>query len=222
MNVENSEAQPPDRLDGLSTVNGQMVRLDDHKPTGEQILAAAGCEPADNFILIELLSPGAKVIAIDEPVRLPPGGGVFLAFEGGEIFQFTVNTHGYFWGRAEITSEEIRHAAGVGDEDDVVWQRDDEGPSTLGPGQRVDLAARGTEHFRTHKGLIEVFLDRNPKKIHAGTYTTAELIGLLGVQPGYLLNLQTSTGLKPLKDGETLTVEKGMCFFSQLPGGASS
>jgi hypothetical protein len=79
----------------------------------------------------------------------------------------------------------------------------------------------GAEH--PHKKLIEVFIDDVEKEIPRGTYTTEELLTLLEVKPGYLLNLLNDKGqLEPLQPGERVHVKDGMRFYSQAPGGGSA
>lgn len=56
-----------------------------------------------------------------------------------------------------------------------------------------------------------------------GTYTTEELVRVLGVEPGYVLNIVNPHGqLEPLKPGQKIRVKKGMKFVSQVPCGGSS
>jgi hypothetical protein len=72
--------------------------------------------------------------------------------------------------------------------------------------------------------MVTVFLNgpNNPKEIPRGVYTTEQLIDVLGVEPGYLLNLAEKDGLRTLKPGERIRVKTDMRFFSQVPGGGSS
>ena len=73
------------------------------------------------------------------------------------------------------------------------------------------------------KKLIEVFIDDVGKEIPRGTYTTEQLLTLLQVTPGYLLNLLDEQGqLQPLQPGEHIHVKDGMHFYSQAPGGGSA
>jgi hypothetical protein len=70
--------------------------------------------------------------------------------------------------------------------------------------------------------LATVFVDNIEKHIPRGIYTTEELLVLLQVQAGYLLNLATDNGLMPLKPQQRIRVKDGMRFFTQVPGGWSS
>ena len=82
----------------------------------------------------------------------------------------------------------------------------------------------GTEHLRIGKRLVTVYLDNEvEKRIPSGTYTTEELISVLGVEAGYLLNVLDPQGkLVLLEPKQKTTVREGMNFFSQVPCGGSS
>jgi hypothetical protein len=94
--------------------------------------------------------------------------------------------------------------------------------------QGVDEAARHAQALgkvgeHTDKKLVEVFIDDVEKEIPRGTYTTEQLLTLLEVKPGYLLNLLDEKGqLQPLQPGESVHVKDGMRFYSQAPGGGSA
>jgi hypothetical protein len=73
------------------------------------------------------------------------------------------------------------------------------------------------------KKFVEVLIDDVERKIPRGTYTTEQLLTLLAVKPGYLLNLLDEKGqLQPLQPGEHVHLKDGMRFYSQAPGGGSA
>jgi hypothetical protein len=221
--MDAQEHHPEHHRDREITVNGHSVVLTDTEPTGSQILAEAGFEPVDEHVLIEKVKIGSRLVSLDE--RVDPksvDGARFYAFRTGEVFTFTVNEHGYQWGRPSITEPELREFAGVPDEDVLVQEEGDDEPRFLNPADRVELGASGTEHLKTEKRLVTVFVDNIEKRIPRGTYTTEELLVVLEVQAGYLLNLATATGLMPLKPQQRLRVKDGMRFFTQVPGGGSA
>lgn len=88
----------------------------------------------------------------------------------------------------------------------------------------VELSESGTEHIYTTKRLVTVYLDTDiEQKIPCGIYTTEDLIRVLDVEDGYLLNVLDADGkLVPLQPGQETTVKDGMKFFSQVPQGGSS
>src|ERR1019366_7652056 len=111
------------------------------------------------------------VISLDERVSLAGRIAQFFAFHTGEMFSFTVNEHSFQWGRKIITEAEIRELADVPQDDVLVLGRRDGEPRVLAAGDEVDLGKPGTEHLRTEKRLVEVFIDNLPKEIPRGVYT---------------------------------------------------
>jgi hypothetical protein len=93
----------------------------------------------------------------------------------------------------------------------------------LGPEDHVVLGEHGTEHLRTVKGLVSVCIDDEIREIPRGSYTTEQLLKILGVEPGYLINVIDADGqLRLLEPGEKIRVREGMKFISQVPCGGSS
>lgn len=143
------------------------------------------------------------------------------AFRTDRIFRFTIDGRGYEWGEAEIAEPELRALAGVNPNEVLVLDRED-GDIDLEPGERLVLSEAGTERLRTAKKLVRVTVDGVEKHIPRGKYTTEELLQVLGVAPGYLLNVIKDGELLTLGPGQKLHVREGTTFISQVPGGGSS
>jgi len=207
-----------------ATVNDKRVALHDPMPDGGQILAEAGFLPADEHVLIHLIRHGTRSIGLDETVDLrKPGVEAFQAFKSDRLFRFTIDGRGYEWGAPTISEPTLREIADVDEDHVLVLEREDAEDRILGPDDRVKLSDAGTERLRTRKRLVTVCIDGTEKKIPAGVYTTEQLMGVLGVEPGYLLNLVNAEGqLELLKPNAKLRVKDGMKFFSQVPCGGSS
>lgn len=207
-----------------TTVGRRVVNFADPVPEGRQILSAAGFDPADEHVLIQLLRHGTRSIGLDEPVDLrEEGREAFEAFRTDRVFRFTLDDRGYDWGAGAIKEPRLREIAAVPEDEVLVLELRDDGDCDLGPDDEVALTGEGTEHLRTAKRLITVTLDGVEKKIARGVYTTEQLIKILGVPAGYLLNFLNATGqLVTLKPGEPLRVRQGMKFFSQVPCGGSA
>jgi hypothetical protein len=205
-------------------VNQRTVTFTDPVPDGRQILSAAGFDPADEHILIQRLRHGTRSIGLNQPVDLrEEGREAFDAFRSDRTYTFTIDDRGYEWGAPVITEPQLRELAAVPPEDVLLLEREDELDRELGPGDQVNLGTAGTEHLRTVKKLISVFLDGVEKKIARGTYTTEQLIALLGVAAGYLLNVVDPSGqLVTLQPGQNLHVKEGMKFYTQVPCGGSA
>jgi hypothetical protein len=211
--------------DGLffTEVNGAIVRFAEPTPTGERVLDKAGCTPAGDFVLIQLLRHSSQSVGLDETVDLAiKGTEVFRAFKSDRIFRFTLNGHGFEWGVAKIPEPELRAVAHVPDDEVIVLER--EGHEVdLTPEDVLDLGAAGTEHLRTEKKLVTVYFENEPRELPRGVYTTEELKRRFGVKEGYILEVINEEGnLTPLKPGEKTRLKNGMQFFEQVPCGGSS
>ena len=216
----------PAERDGkfLTTVNDVEFHFADPVPDGGQILGEAGFLPAGDHVLIQLLRHGTRSVGLDEPVDLrQEGTEAFRAFKSDCVFRFTISDRGYEWGSAKITEPELRRIAGVEDDETLVLERDGV-DKVLDAADILDLGDFGTEHLRISKRFVTVYLDNDiEKKIPGGTYTTEELIRVLDVEAGYLLNVLDAQGkLVPLQPGQTIPIKDGMKFFTQVPCGGSS
>lgn len=205
------------------SVNSISVHTNERRTTGSQVLVMAGFEPVNEHILIEGAKIGSRLISLDEEIDINADAITrFYAFRTGEVFTFTVNGHGFQWGREEITEAELRELSNVPEDDVFIFERGDAEPRILVASDKVSLGDHGTEHLKTEKRMVTVIYDDVPKQIHRGTYTTEALLSIFGVQTGYLLNLADEHGLHTLKPDQRTHVKDGIRFFSQVPGGGSS
>lgn len=206
------------------TINSQEVTLEDPTTNGRQVLSAGGFDPASDHILIKILHRGTQSIGLDEELDLRRGGPhVFRAFRSDGAFNFTIDDRGYEWGAPTIAECELRELGEVPDAKVLVLERKNAPDLELEPGDEVRLDKSGTEHLKTRKGLVTICIDGVDKDIPRGVYTTEELIVVLGVDPGYVLDFINEDGqLETLKPGRKIRVKKGMKFISQAPCGGSS
>lgn len=207
----------------FTTVNDATVKFADATPAGARILEKAGCKPAGDFVLIQLMRRGTRSIGLEETVDLTaPGTEAFRAFRSDRIFRFTLDDHGYEWGARKINERELRVVGSVRDDEVIILERDGKDVELKGDDE-LDLGEKGTEHLQTEKRLITVFFENQPREIPRGTYTTERLKDLFGVQEGYVLEVINEEGnLTELKPGKRLRVKDGMRFFEQVPCGGSS
>ena len=205
-------------------VNGTVINFQDPVPSASQILREGGFTPTDEHILIRLQNGSSNALGLDEPVDLRNGESAkLLAFRSDCVFRLTVDGGGFEWGEGTISESDLRKLAAIGDDKVLVLERRDEPDRQLGPDDQVALTDAGTEHFQTTKKVIAVFVDDVEKQIDRGSYKTEELIDILGVDQGYLLNMLNAEGqLKTLNPGECVSVRVGMKFVSQAPCGGSS
>ena len=191
--------------------------------TGALILDKAGFRPPADYVLIQLLLPGTRSVGLDESID-HCGGSVeaFRAFKSDRIFRFTIDDGGYEWGAAKITEPELRHLAVVEPAEALVLERDGEAIELVSDAI-VELWDAGTERLRVLRLVTVTLNDEVEKRIRGGAYKTEELIRVLGVEAGYVLNVLDERGkLDPLKPGQTTQVKAGMKFYSHVPAGGSS
>ena len=205
-------------------VNGAVINFKDPVPTASQILREGGFTPTDEHILIRLQNGSSNALGLDESVDLRNGKSAkFLAFKSDRIFRLTVDGGDFEWGEGTISEPDLRKLAAVGDDKVLVLERRDDPDRELGPDDQVPLTNAGTEHIRTTKKLIAVEIDGIEKQIASGSYKTEQLIEILGVEPGYLLNVLSDDGqLKTLNSSDRVSVREGMKFVSQVPCGGSA
>lgn len=203
-------------------VDGAAVELKTFRSTGKDILARAGKAPAEQYVLIQLMERTSRSISLEEDVELTGDGiELFRSFLSDRLYRFIEDGTGYDWGAGSISETELREIAGV-PEAFALELVQGGGGRILGSGEVVSLDGMGVEQFRRVKRLVKVLLGETPHHIPAGVYTTEELIKVLGVQPGYLLNVETEEGLVLLEPHEKVRVVDCMQFFEQVPCGGSS
>ena len=210
--------------DGKFVINVDDVQLQLAEPVleGRRILDEAGFRPAEDYVLIQLLLPGTRSVGLDESIDLrEKGSEVFRAFKSDRIFRFTIDDRGYEWGVAKITEPELRRIAVVDSNGMLVLERDGKAIE-LAADDIIELGETGTERLRVVE-FVTVYLNNVEKKISSGAYKTEELIRVLGVEAGYVLDVLDEQGkLDPLQPGQTTQVKVGMKFFSHVPAGGSA
>ena len=206
----------------LISVDDVHLQLTEPVLAGGRILDDAGFRPVEDYVLIQLLLPGTRSVGLDESVDLRgKGSEAFRAFKSDRIFRFTVDDVGYEWGVAKITEPELRRIAVVDGDRTLVLERDGKAIE-LAADDIVELAESGTERLRVVE-FVAVTLDNEVEKIPSGAYKTEELIRVLGVEAGYVLDVLDEQGkLDPLQPGQTIQVKAGMKFFSHVPAGGSA
>ena len=205
------------------SVDDVQLQLADPVLDGRRILDEAGFRPAEDYVLIQLLLPGTRSVGLDESVDLrQKGSEAFRAFKSDRIFRFTIDDRGYEWGVAKITEPELRRIA-VADDDGTLVLECDGKAIELAADDIVELEKTGTERLRIIE-LVTVTLNNEvEKKIPSGTYTTEDLIRILGVEAGYVLDVLDEQGnLDPLQPEQMVQIKAGMKFFSHVPAGGSS
>lgn len=143
------------------------LQFRDRTIDGRKLLRDARLEPPDDYVLIELTSPGTRSSGLDEDIDLTTNlNKRFRAFLSDRIFTFTVVERGYEWGAANISEAELRLITGVPADADLVLEREDQPDEVIAKGSTLDLAERGTEHISIRKrpDSFEVIVVYNGQK----------------------------------------------------------
>ena len=77
-------------------------------------------------------------------------------------------------------------------------------------------------HGHHHEHLIEVIVDRKPKRVEAGEYIVAAFKTLVGVAADRELDILRDGVLTPLRNEQKITVHECEVFVSHVPCGGSS
>jgi hypothetical protein len=133
------------------TINGKGATIADATPLPAQLLADAGFEPAEDFVLIMRTAHGTKVLSSDDVLELQDGQAEFFAFQGGYTFQVTVNGHSFWWGSEKVDIATLRRVANVPDDFDLIFQLADKPDQVLARQGDLDLSGSGIEHLKTRK-----------------------------------------------------------------------
>lgn len=132
-------------------INYKEAHTSDRTPDSLQLLSDAGYEPADDYVLIQRTVHGSRIVGTDDAIDLKELPAEFYAFASGASYEVTVNTHSVWWGEPVIDIGKIRRLANVGEDEDLIWIRDESGNETLPLDGPFRLDSSGVEHLRTHK-----------------------------------------------------------------------
>lgn len=132
-------------------LNFRPLVIADPVPLGRQILAAAGFEPVEQYMLFAILPSGDfEDIRLDETFDLRGHGAErFVAFKSDRDFRLTLNGHELRWGKPVIIGQALYILANVPD-GQVVFLRVRGGQDrVVEPGESINLSGAGVEEFFT-------------------------------------------------------------------------
>src|ERR1700683_1000649 len=131
------------------TINGNAASTTDRTPTQAQVLADAGFEPTDDFVLIQRTAHGTRVVSSDDVLELGHSLVEFFAFESGASYELTLNEHSIWWGIETMEIHQIRTLGNVPEDHDLIWEREDGNFEVLPMQGKFELGGKGVEHLRT-------------------------------------------------------------------------
>ena len=128
------------------------VELDDPKPTGQQLLRAAGCRPPDEHLIFQVLDDGAlDERRLEETVELRESDAErFITFRSDRSFRVEIDDRRFEWGDEELTGLIAKQLVGADLECTGVWlERRREADRFIQDSDIVRLGADGVERLRT-------------------------------------------------------------------------
>ncbi|SDD62425.1 multiubiquitin domain-containing protein [Ruegeria marina] len=137
---------------GDNNLNFIDAVIDDPKPTGRQVIEAAGFRKAEEHLVFQVLRNGElEELRLEETTDLRSGQVErFLVFSSAESFRFDIDGKRLEWGHKVISGRVLKKLAGVDPAKFAVWQvipgKDD---ILVEDTDLICLADAGLEHFFT-------------------------------------------------------------------------
>lgn len=204
---------------GNELLEFQSHVIADPVPTGEQVLAAAGLDPAADFVLLAVLRSGMlESIRPDETVELfPRGVERFIAFRSDRVFHFILNDRRFEWGAATILGRVLKELAGVERKTHGVWlERRDQPDLFIEDDEAVSLAGEGIERFRTGPAFI-LCIENTTHLWPKSTITTEQIAALGGWDPAQgVIEVDRDQNERQLAPGEVITLKPGVSYGKKL------
>ena len=196
------------------------LNVDDPKPTGRQLLAAAGFRPPGEHLIFQVLDDGAlEERRLDETIELREKGTErFIAFRSDRSFRVEVDERRFEWGDEGLTGLITKQLAGADPVCTGVWlERRDEPDLFIGDTDVVKLAADGVEKLRTGPVFI-LWIENKELSWPKPTITTEQIAELggwdlsSGVQQ---IDLATNEA-RTLKPGEIIDLTDIKTFAQKI------
>lgn len=167
-------------LDGLKF---RKLEVPDPIPLGRQILAAAGCNPDDNFSLFAILASGDfEDIRLDEPFDLRARGAErFVAFQTDRDYKLTLDNRQIEWGKPAIAGSALYKLATVDDDEAVFLQKRGGTDQLVEPDDLMDLNESGIERFITAPrpdAICITVVNSRPREVEDRHVTFDEVVKL--------------------------------------------
>ncbi len=163
-------------------LNFQEITLNDPKPTGRQIVAAAGFKPVEDFGVLQWLPTGdLEELRLNETTDLRERGiERFIIAQTDRAFFFELEGERQEWLVPFINGITLKRLGGKDlDSVIVVLEREDEPDREIDDQEQVDLSKRGLEKFKFHpvEKIVVIFVngEKNPVNIKRGVHTGRDI-----------------------------------------------
>jgi hypothetical protein len=206
-------------------LNLRVVHIDDPKPTGRQIITAAGFQPTENYAVLQWLDSGdLEPLRLNETVDLHADGAErFIIAQTDRAFFFELEGERQEWLLAFVNGITLKRLAGKDrDRFIVVREREDEADEEIEDDQMVDLSSAGLEKFRIRpvEKLVEIFVNTKPIVMERGEHTGLEIklaaaAQGVNIQLDFVLSLEKRRGeTQIIGDNDKVKVKKGQHYVA--------
>jgi hypothetical protein len=206
-------------------LNFRDLEINDAKPIGHQMVAAAGFHPVENYGVLQWLDTGdLEPLRLNETVELPPdGAGRFIITQTDRAFFFELEGERQEWLLAFINGITLKRLAGKDPESVIVLlEREDAPDEEIEDEQTVDLSGAGLEkfHIRPVEKLVEIFVNEKPVLIGRGEHTGLQIKQAaidqgVKIQLDFVLSLEKRHGeTQIIGDGDPVKVKEGQNYVA--------
>lgn len=206
-------------------LNFRPLELDDPKPTGAQIIRAAGFSPVENYGLVQWLKSGdLEPVRLNETVDLREKGVErFIIAETDRAFFFELNGERQEWLVPVINGITLKRLADTDpDAVIVIREREDDADEEIENDQIVNLAEAGLEKFRTRpvEKIVTIFVNTKPVKIARGEHNGLEIKQAaidqgVNIQIDFILSLEEKPGeTQIIGDTDLVKVKKDQKYVA--------
>lgn len=203
----------------------RTLTIADRKPTGQQIVRAAGYQPAERYGVLQWLSTDdLEPLRLNETVDLRGDGAErFIIAETDRAFFFELEGERQEWLLAFINGATLKKLAGKDRDTFVVLREHEDAPDEeIDDEQLVDLSGEGLEKFRIGpvEALVEILVNDKSVKITRGEHTGLEIKQAaiaqgVNIQIDFILSLEKRKGeTQIIGDNDLVKVKKGQHYVA--------
>lgn len=206
-------------------LNFRVVQVDDPKPTGRQIITAAGFQATEDYGVLQWIDSGdLEPLRLNETVDLRANGAErFIIAQTDRAFFFELEGERQEWLLALINGTTLKRLAGKDrDRFIVIREREDETDEEIEDDQMVDLSSAGLEKFRIRpvETLVEIVVNTKPIVMERGEHTGLEIKQAaiaqgVNIQLDFVLSLEKRRGeTQIIGDNDKVKVKKGQHYVA--------
>ena len=198
----------------------EVLEVDDPKPTGRQLLEAAGFRPPEEHLLFQVLDDRAlEERRLDETIELREKGAErFIAFRSDRSFRVEIDERRFEWGAVKLTGLIAKRMVGADLVCTGVWLERRDGPDLfIEDADVVKLSAKGVEKLRTGPVFL-LWIEDKEFQWPEPTITTEQIAELGGWDPSLgVQQIDRATNeARTLKPGEAIDLKDLKTFAKKI------